>query len=190
MKKLTVLTYLLLIIAAFLGMASCMNDYRYEPTPVKLQDINGNYKARFITSQGNTQNEKVIDFEAKDMIIIFKDFPVKEIVKTIVADPVKADAALTNLGKIKYNLDYKAKINLDQNVIELTFEPEFFAFQISTDGTTKNVVVKLTAKQKGFFVGYDGSVRFGLEAEKITVNGVEITPYHTIKYDIPVSVKY
>lgn len=190
MKKFKVLTYLLFIMTAFSGLISCNNDYSYEPIPVTLQDVNGNYKARLITSQGDKFDEKIIDFAAKDTIITFKDFPVKEIVKTIVIDPVKADAALANLGKIKYNLDYKAKINLDQNVVELIFEPKFLAFQISVDGVTKNVAVKFTTKQKGFFVGYDWSLRFVLEAEKITVDGVEVSPYQTIKYDIPVSVKY
>jgi hypothetical protein len=28
-----------------------------------------------------------------------------------------------------------------------------------------------------------------LEAEKITVDGLELTPYQTIKYDVPISVK-
>jgi hypothetical protein len=190
MKKLTVLTNLLFLITAFFGLTSCNDDYSYEPIPVKLKDVDGNYKARLITSQGGKFNEKVIDFSAKDTIITFKEFPVREIVKTVITDPTKAETALSGLGKVEYKLNYKSKINLDQNVIELAFEPKNLAFQISVDGVTKNVVVKLAAKQKGFFVGYDWSVRFGLEAEKITVDGVEISPYQTIKYDIPVSVKY
>lgn len=190
MKKLAVLTNLLFLITAFFGLISCNDDHSYEPTPVKMQDVNGNYKARLITSQGGKFNEKVIDFEAKDSIITFKEFPVREIVKTIITDPAKAETALSNLGKIEYKLNYKSKINLDQNVIELTFEPKTLAFQIAADGITKDIAVELVAKQKGFFVGYDWSVRFGLEAEKITIDGVELSPYQTIKYDIPVSVKY
>ncbi|KQT24371.1 hypothetical protein ASG22_10190 [Chryseobacterium sp. Leaf405] len=188
MKKLTVLNFLMAAITAFL-LTSC-NDDRYEPVPVKLSDMSGNYKARLITSQGGKINEKIIDFVAKDTIITFKDFPMREIVKSIITDPVKADTALAHLGKIEYKLNYKSKINLDQNVIELTFEPKILAFQIPIEGVVKNAVVKLATKQKGFFVGYDWSVRFGLEAEKITVDGVELNPYQTIKYDIPVSVKY
>jgi hypothetical protein len=74
-------------------------------------------------------------------------------------------------------------------VVELSFEPKTLAFQIPVDGVVKNTVVKLVAKQKGFFIGYDWSLRFGLEAEKITVDGLELTPYQTIKYDVPISVK-
>jgi hypothetical protein len=190
MKKLTVLKSLVVAMIVFLGfsLTSC-NDERYEPIPVKLSDVDGSYKARLVTSQGNKFNEKIIEFQAKDTIITFKDFPVREIVKTIITDPVKADTALAHIGKVEYKLEYISKINASQNLVELTFEPKTLALQIPVDGVTKNAVVKLAAKQKGFFVGYDWSLRFGLEAEKITVDGVELTPYQTIKYDVPISVK-
>ncbi|SEW42405.1 protein of unknown function [Chryseobacterium wanjuense] len=190
MKKLTVLKSLVVAMIVFLGfsLTSC-NDERYEPIPVKLSDVDGSYKARLVTSQGNKFNEKIIEFQAKDTIITFKDFPVREIVKTIITDPVKADTALAHIGKVEYKLEYTSKINASQNLVELTFEPKTLALQIPVDGVTKNAVVKLAAKQKGFFVGYDWSLRFGLEAEKITVDGVELTPYQTIKYDVPISVK-
>jgi hypothetical protein len=190
MKKVTVLRSLVIVITVFIGLSliSCNND-SYEPVPVKLSDVNGNYKARLVTSQGNKFNEKIIEFVAKDTLITYKDFPVREIVKAIITDPAKADTALAHMGKIEYKLDYTSKINTGQNVVELTFEPKTLAIQIPVDGTTKNAVVKLVAKQKGFFIGYDWSLRFGLEAEKITVDGVELTPYQTIKYDIPISVK-
>lgn len=190
MKKLTVLKSLMIAIIAFLGfsLTSC-NDDKYEPIPLKLSDVNGSYRARLVTSQGGKFNEKIIDFTAKDTLITFKDFPVKEIVKSVVKDPAKADAAIASLGKIEYKLNYSSKLNADQNVVELTFEPKSLTLQIPVDGTIKNTLVKLITKQKGFFVGYDWSMRFGLEAEKISVDGVDLTPYEVIKYEIPISIK-
>ncbi len=190
MKKLLVLKSLMVAIIAFLGfsLTSC-NDDKYEPIPVVLSDVNGNYKARLVTSQGGKINEKIIEFAAKDTIITFKDFPVKEMVKSIVKDPVKADAAIAALGKVEYKLNYTSKLNADQNVVELTFEPKTLLLQIPVDGMTKNAEIKLATKQKGFFVGYDWSIRFGLEAEKITVDGVDLAPYETIKYEIPIGIK-
>lgn len=180
----------MIAIIAFLGfsLTSC-NDDKYEPIPLTLNDVNGSYRARLVTSQGGKFNEKIIDFTAKDSIITFKDFPVKEIVKSVVKDPAKADAAIASLGKIEYKLNYSSKLNTDQNVVELTFEPKVLTLQIPVDGTVRNTIVKLVTKQKGFFVGYDWSMRFAMEAEKITVDGVELTPYETIKYEVPISIK-
>lgn len=189
-KKLTVLNAFMVAFLAFIGfsLTSC-NDDNYEPVPVKIEDVNGNYKARLVTTQGDKSSEKIIEFSAKDTVITFKEFPIKEIVKTVVPDPVKADTALAHIGKVEYKLDYTSKINVEQNIVELTFEPKTLTLQIPVDGVIKNAAVTLAAKQKGFFVGYDWSLRFGLVAEKITVDGVEVDPYEKIKYDIPISVK-
>jgi len=190
MKIKKVLRFLMLAAIAVTGMSlmSCMDD-EYVPVPVKVNDVNGNYKARLITSQGVKSNEKIIDFSAKDSLITFKDFPVREIVKTIITDAAKADTVLAHLGKMEYKIKFKSKLNTGQNVVELALEPQVMAFQIPVEGVTKNVSVKMISKQKGFYVGYDTSLRFGWEAEKITVGGTDITPYQVIKYEVPISIK-
>lgn len=190
MKIKKVLRFVMLAAIAVTGMSliSCMDD-EYVPVPVKLSDVNGNYKARLITSQGVKSNEKIIDFNAKDSLITFKDFPMREIVKTIITDAAKADTVLAHLGKMEYKIKFKSKLNTEQNVVELALEPQVMAFQIPVEGVTKNISVKMISKQKGFYVGYDTSLRFGWEAEKITVGGTEITPYQVIKYEVPISIK-
>ncbi|MEI7485997.1 MAG: DUF4840 domain-containing protein [Chryseobacterium sp.] len=192
MKKLTVLKAFMVVLVAFAAMSltSCNND-SYSPVPVKLEDVNGNYKAKLFIQQGNKGPvvEKIINFSAKDTIVTFKDFPIREIVKSVVKDPVKTDTALAKMGKFEYKLNYTSKINTEQNIVELTFAPKKLNIQIPVDGVTKNAVVTVVAKQKGFFVGQDWSLRFGLVAEKIIVDGVELAPFETIKYDIPYSIK-
>ncbi|WP_370900788.1 DUF4840 domain-containing protein [Chryseobacterium gossypii] len=188
MKK-SVLQTLFVVLAVLLGFSvtSCNDDY--EVIPVKLEDVNGSYKAKLVTTQGNKRAEKIVDFTAKDTVITFREFPIREIVKSVVTDPVKAEAALTAIGKIEYKLDYTPKLHANNNVVELTFAPETLEFQIPVDGTNKNVAVDLDAKQKGFYVGQDWSLRFGLVAEKITVDGVVLAPFETIKYDFPYCIK-
>lgn len=190
MKIKKVLRFLMLAAIAVSGMllTSCLND-QYEPVPVKLSDVNGNYKARLVTSQGGKINEKIIDFDAKDSLITFKNFPIREVVKTIITDPAKADTVLAHLGKVEYTIKFNSKLNTEQNVVELALEPQVMAFQIPVEGVTKNISVKMTAKQKGFYVGYDTSLRFAWEAERISVGGTDIVPYQTIKYEVPISIK-
>jgi len=120
-----------------MSIISCMDD-QYVPVPVKISDVNGNYRARLVTSKGINVNEKIIDFNAKDSLITFKDFPVREIVKTLVADPVKADTVLAHLGKVEYKIKFKSKLKVDQNVVELALEPQIMAFQIPVDGVSKD----------------------------------------------------
>ncbi|MGU3374455.1 DUF4840 domain-containing protein [Chryseobacterium sp. M5A1_1a] len=190
MKKFTVSQFLIAILLVFTGFTfySCNNDGPDIP-PVKLDDVKGIYKGRLITIQGNVKTEKIKDFKVKKDTIAFAEFPVDEIVKTVVKDPVKAEAAIKAIGKVKYDLNYTASVNPSSNVVELVFAPKVMEIRIPVDGVTKKAEVVLVAKQKGFYVGLDGSLRFALAAEKITVDGTLLAPYEVINYNFPFCVK-
>ncbi|MGC5746439.1 DUF4840 domain-containing protein [Chryseobacterium sp. NFX27] len=178
-----------LILSIIFSLFSCMNEDRIEVPPVKLEDINGNYKGRLITVQGEFRSEKVVDFKIKKDTLTFPEFPLKEIVMAVVKDPVKTQEALTKMGKVKYNLNYTTVLNADKNWVELTFAPKELELQIPVDGATKKTIVTIAAKQKGYFVGMDHTMRFALAAEKITVNGTELNPFEAINYNFPYCIK-
>lgn len=190
MKKFTVPQFFIIALIVLVGftLTSC-NDDGPDIPPVKLEDVKGNYKGRLITVQGNVKKETIKDFKVKKDTLSFAEFPISEIVKTVVKDPVKAEAALKTIGKVKYDLTYTATINTDSNVLELLLAPKALELQIPVDGVNKKTVVALAAKQKGFYVGMDQSLRFALIAEKITVDNTVLIPYETINYNFPFCVK-
>ncbi|WP_326981436.1 DUF4840 domain-containing protein [Chryseobacterium sp. MYb264] len=191
MKKLIVLTAFVAAFVAFFGVSliSCNTD-SYEAIPVKKGDENGTFRTKLITTQGNSRTEKIMDFTVKDSVITYKEFPIKEIVRSVVKDAGKADSAVAAMGKIEYKLNFTPKLVPEQNVIEFTFAPKTLTLQIPLNGQTKNTVVTFTAANKGYFIGQDWSLRFGFVADKITVDGTDLTPYEKIKYDFPYSLKY
>ena len=191
MKNLIVLKMItaVLVISILFSLFSCMNEDRIEVPPVKLEDVNGNYKARLITVQGELKAEKIVDFKIKKDTLTFPEFPLKEIVTAVVKDPVKVQNALAAMGKVKYNLNYGSVLNADKNWVELTFVPKDLELQIPVDGVNKKTVVTLVAKQKGYFAGLDHTLRFALAAEKITVNGTELSPFEPIYYNFPYCIK-
>lgn len=191
MKKLSVLKACIaaVIVCINLSLISCKDDDGPEIIPVKLEDVNGAYKGKLITTQGTIKSEKVVDFKVKKDTMTFVEFPINEIVKSVIKDPVKAEAAITAIGKVKYNLSYTSKVNTAKNIVELSFVPKALEIQIPVDGVAKKTVVTLAAKQKGFYVGQDRSLRFGLVAEKITVEGTPLTAYAIINYDFPYCIK-
>ena len=191
MKKLTVPRFLITVLMVFVGftLSSCLNDDSPEIPPVKMDDLKGNYKGKLIIVQGNSKREGVKDFKVKKDTISFAEFPITEIVKTVVKDPAKAEAALKTMGKIKYDLQYAAVINTANNVIELTLAPKTMELQIPVDGVNKKTVVEFISKQKGYYVGMDQTLRYALTAEKITVDGTLVTPYEVIDYNFPFCIK-
>lgn len=190
MKKFTVtqlLTAILIVVTGF-SLFSCNSDAPDIP-PVKLEDVNGNYKGRLITIQGNVKTEKIKDFKVKKDTIAFAEFPIQEIVKTVVKDPVKTEEAVKTIGKVKYNIKYTSSVNTASNVVELNLVPKSLEIRIPVDGTIKKTEVVLAAKQKGFYVGLDKSMRFALVAEKIIVDGTVLSSYEAINYNFPFCVK-
>lgn len=190
MKKFTVtqlLTAILIVVTGF-SLYSCNSDGPDIP-PVKLEDVNGNYKGRLITIQGNVKTEKIKDFKVKKDTITFAEFPLQEIVRTVIKDPAKADEAVKTIGKVKYNIKYTSSINTASNVVELSLAPKTLEIRVPVDGVLKKTEVALVSKQKGFYVGMDESLRFALVAEKITVDGTVLGSYEAINYNFPFCVK-
>lgn len=191
MKKLTVPRFFMTVLMVLAGLAlySCNDNEGPDIPPVKMEELPGNYKGKLIIVQGTTKREGIKEFKVKKDTISFAEFPISEIVKTVVKDPVKAENAIKTLGKVKYDLKYAAVINTANNVIELTFTPKTMELQIPVDGVNKKTVVEFISKQKGYYVGMDRTLRYALTADKITVDGTLVTPYDVIDYNFPFCIK-
>ncbi|MDR4954995.1 DUF4840 domain-containing protein [Chryseobacterium sp. ES2] len=191
MKKLTVPRFFITVLMVLVGFTlySCNDNEGPDIPPVKIENLPGNYKGKLIIVQGNIKREGVKEFKVKKDTISFAEFPISEIVKTVVKDPVKAENAIKTLGKVKYEVKYAAVINTSNNVIELTLTPKAMELQIPVDGVNKKTVVEFVSKQKGYYVGLDQTLRYALTAEKITVDGTLITPYEVIDYNFPFCIK-
>jgi len=191
MKKLTVPRFFMTVLMVLAGLAlySCNDNEGPDIPPVKMEELPGNYKGKLIIVQGTTKREGIKEFKVKKDTISFAEFPISEIVKTVVKDPVKAENAIKTLGKVKYDLKYAAMINTANNVIELTFTPKTMELQIPVDGVNKKTVVEFVSKQKGYYVGMDRTLRYALTADKITVDGTLVTPYDVIDYNFPFCIK-
>lgn len=191
MKKLTVPRFfisVLMILAGF-ALSSCNDNEGPDIPPVKMENLPGNYKGKLIIVQGNSKREGIKEFKVKKDTISFAEFPIEEIVKTVVKNPAKAETALKSMGKVKYDIKYAAVISTANNVIELTLTPKTMELQIPVDGVNKKTVVEFVSKQKGYYVGLDQTLRYALTAEKITVDGTLVTPYEVIDYNFPFCIK-
>lgn len=191
MKKLTVPRFFITVLMVLVGFTlySCNDNEGPDIPPVKIENLPGNYKGKLIIVQGNIKREGVKEFKVKKDTISFAEFPISEIVKTVVKDPVKAENAIKTLGKVKYDVKYAAVINTANNVIELTLTPKTMELQIPVDGVNKKTLVEFVSKQKGYYVGLDQTLRYALTAEKITVDGTVVTPYEVIDYNFPFCIK-
>lgn len=191
-KAIRIKSFLVVLGLVSAGFASChKSDDNEQPNQiVKVEDVNGNYSGKVITTQGKTKNEINTTFTAKDKVINYVDLPVKEIVGTAVKDAKKAEEAIKKMGKIKYDLDFTAALTSTKTAVELTFAPKALDLKIPVDNKTIDVKAIISAKQKGVYThNRTRNLKYELSVDKIIVSGTEEAKFEAIKYSFPLSIK-
>ena len=169
-----------LIALLFLGLIACDKD---DPAPIKVEDVQGDYTGKVITTQGTKKVETSTGATAKNNVLTFSELPVRQLVLSVLKDSVKTDAAMKTIRKVKYELNYTPKVNAGNTAVDLTFAPKALEVTVPVEGANKKVVVTFEAKSAG---SYKNKVlKADMEAVKITVDGTQVTPFDKIVYSIP-----
>lgn len=182
-------TLLSLMAVIGLFLTSCDKDDDPQTPAAQASDVKGDYTGKLSATQGTTKKEHTSAFSVRDTLVAFDNFPITEIVAAVVKDTAKTTAAVKALGNVKYNLKYTGKVNAAKDGVDLTFAPKTLEIEIPVDAAKKKTVVTFKTTNAGLYSSKNKSLKFDLEAEKIVVDGAQLTPFTTIKYEIPSLVK-
>lgn len=186
----TIKMLMALVVIVGLTFVSCKKDNNTKPVvPVKLEDVNGNFSGKLVVTQGKAKSESTIALSSKTNTISIADLPVSQIVLSVVKDAAKAQEIVKTLGKVKYDVNYTAKVNGSKTAVDLTFAPKAIELQFPVDNANKKVVVNVVAKQAGTYTGKTKALKFGLTVDKVTVDGIAVAPFEAIFYDFQSLVK-
>jgi len=169
-------------------LSNCRSDNDKRPIPIpgdpKVEDVNGNYAGKLGISQGTTKSEINVSFTAQKNIVFFTEFPMKEIISSIISYLTKANQALASIGKVKYEVSYTAVLSKSKKEVELTFSPKDLTFQVPIDGVNKKVTVTFAQIKQGIFIKTKTqNLNLELGATKITVEGTAVIPFNQIVYN-------
>ena len=131
---------------------SCSNDDDEDIPVYSLKDVEGNYLGKMTTESAPvipTENageseEPVgieVNAEVKDNEIAINNFPVDDLIKSIIEDPDQAEIIIKAIGDINYKIPYTATFNENKDNILLQLQPE--PLEIKFDPSTQ-----LTANEK------------------------------------------
>lgn len=182
-------TLLSLVAVMGLFLTSCDKDDSPQTPSAQASDVKGEYAGKVAATVGTTKKEHTATFTVRDTLVAFDNFPLTELVSAVVKDTAKTTAAVKALGNVKYNLKYTGKVNAAKDGVDLTFAPKTLEIEIPVDAAKKKAVVTFKAANTGLYTAKGKTLKFVLEAEKIVVDGVQLTPFTTIKYEIPSLVK-
>lgn len=169
-----------------LTFVSCrMDDDNFnELLPVEVSDVPGEYTGKAVAKQGQFSKTYLADFTASEDAIAIKEFPMDEIVKAIVSDPIEAKKALEDLEAVPYTLGYTAELASSKKEVMLKLGAQSLQFDLPVKGQTKSVVVHFKQEAAGSFYATEmgEELYLAFNANKIEVDGVELASNEEINY--------
>lgn len=166
-----------LVLVSTLGFTSCDDDDNKTPQPTpSLSQLNGEYtgKMTFITleKEGEEENSGTdITATVKNDTIYFNDFPVKDIITSIVGEE-NSEAIIEAIGKVEYKIGYKAEMNEDKTEATMKLDPKPLTLKFSlTEETVTNIEVSVSAtNNNGSYTFLTKDMKFEITADEVKVN--------------------
>ena len=100
------ISMLVVLLAIPFVLASCSNDDdtpKPNPVTISFDDLNGEYTGKAGISPRNCERRNGGCFFGQEKPDFLFEFPMKEVIYSVISDPAKANQALTAIGKIKYD---------------------------------------------------------------------------------------
>lgn len=191
MKKFTqtvrVFASILLMGCAF-SFASCSDDDENTPMPpteVNTDMMFGNYDGKMVdlsiqptdgdeTGDGNDALAGVdVSATFDNDSIYFEDFPVRNIVLSIVNDGTTADQIVAALGTVSYKVGYKPAVTAGKDSIAFVLDPEPLTFSVTLPSVSGEeaqpltVQVKVETMNTGGYSVETGNAKFDLAVTEV-----------------------
>lgn len=122
-----------LALGCSLGLVSCDDDDDpLFPTDVTTETMWGNYDGKMVSyvvsaeKEDNVETPAGIDVTAKvaNDTIYFENFPIKDIVMSVVGNETVADKIVEAVGDVPYKIGYKPELAKERDNIYLTLDPK------------------------------------------------------------------
>ena len=173
--------YAAVMCSALLFAACDKDDDKGGPENPVVTDVYGNYQGKMAVTplevRSNVAPGTDIAAEVKNDTIYFDDFPVDDLITSIVGEEA-APGIIEAIGTVKYKVGYKASLNEAKDSIYLTMTPEplelEFLLSLVPEADLSTVKVTITAPSKAGFAYASDNLRFDLNAEEVFLDGNSI----------------
>ena len=111
--------------------------------------------------------------KVKNDTICFEDFPIKDIVLSIIPDEEMADKIVAAVGKVSYKIGYEPTLTANRDSIEFTLDPEPLKLAVTLPSETEEeakqliIEVKVEAEKGGGYAVKEANMNFSFVAAKV-----------------------
>ena len=179
-----------LVMGCTLGFASCDNDdTATPPTIVSTQSMYGDYTGVMTSltivpyeeESTDTPEGTAITATVDNDTIYLTDFPIKDIVLSIVDDETTADQIVEAVGQVDYKIGYTPTLSAAKDSILFTLDPKPLKLSVNIPGTEEGeslptaIEVKVQAAEGANYEGKTTALKFGFQASEVLI-GEDQTP--------------
>lgn len=179
-----------LVMGCTLGFASCDNDdTATPPTIVSTQSMYGDYTGVMTSltivpyeeESTDTPEGTAITATVDNDTIYLTDFPIKDIVLSIVGDETTADQIVETVGQVDYKIGYTPTLSAAKDSILFTLAPKPLKLSVNIPGTEEGeslptaIEIKVQAAEGANYEGKTTALKFGFQASEVLI-GEDQTP--------------
>ena len=179
-----------LVMGCTLSFASCDNDdTAAPPTIVSTQSMYGDYTGVMTSltivpyeeESTDTPEGTAITATVDNDTIYLTDFPIKDIVLSIVGDETTADQIVEAVGQVDYKIGYTPTLSAAKDSILFTLDPKPLKLSVNIPGTEEGeslptaIEVKVQAAEGANYEGKTTALKFGFQASEVLI-GEDQTP--------------
>lgn len=179
-----------LVMGCTLGFASCDNDdTAAPPTIVSTQSMYGDYTGVMTSltivpyeeESTDTPEGTAITATVDNDTIYLTDFPIKDIVLSIVGDETTADQIVEAVGQVDYKIGYTPTLSAAKDSILFTLDPKPLKLSVNIPGTEEGeslptaIEIKVQAAEGANYEGKTTVLKFGFQASEVLI-GEDQTP--------------
>ena len=181
---------MLTVSAGVAGLTSCSDDDD-DTAPIEITEstVYGEYSGKMTTTLSGNEGEEaepaVADIKAtvQNDSVNISDFPIKDIVTSVVGDADVAETIVEQLGPISYSIGYEPTVSEAGDCISLAFNAEPLQLVLplpssEEDGEAQQLIieVEVEAAENGMYTVADSNLKFGITAQNVfLVTGEEKT---------------
>lgn len=193
----------MLLLGCSFTMVSCDNDDENAPVipeEVTTDVIYGDYAGKMTVfsvnpneneDSGEEDNDTTgVDISAsvKNDTVYFEDYPIKDIVLSIVKDEDTANKIVEAVGKVNYKIGYEPKFTSTKDSIICDLEPESLKLSVTIPSSTEEepqalqIEVKIETNNNAMYAIENGNMKFDIFATEVLLGeGEEQIPLEGFK---------
>ena len=179
-----------LVMGCTLGFVSCDNDdTATPPTIVSTQSMYGDYTGVMTSltivpyekESTDTPEGTAITATVDNDTIYLTDFPIKDIVLSIVGDETTADQIVEAVDQVDYKIGYTPTLSAAKDSILFTLDPKPLKLSVNIPGTEEGeslptaIEIKVQAAEGANYEGKTTALKFGFQASEVLI-GEDQTP--------------